>query len=207
MSELLLCRKITKAFPGVTALDEVDFSLELGEIHALVGENGAGKSTLMNILGGVYQPDSGDLLMDGHPIQIRIPRHAENLGISVIHQELNLIPVLTVAENVLLSREPTAWGPLGKIFGKIHWKALHSRVQSILDSMDISIDVKHKIQDLPIAQRQLVEVAKALSIDARVLIMDEPTTALSPQEVEHLFGVIRGLKRPGCLGSVYFTPP
>jgi ribose transport system ATP-binding protein len=193
---LIAIENISKSFPGVRALTNVSFEVGAAEVHALVGENGAGKSTLMKILAGVYHPDSGGLRWQGEPIALRSPAEAQRRGISIIYQEFNLLPDLTVAENVLLNREPrTRWGT-------IDWRALNQRTSQLLRDLDAIIDPETPLYALSVAQQQIVEIVKALAFDARLLIMDEPTAALNPTEVGHLFAMIRRLKARGS--SVIF---
>jgi len=180
---------ITKIFPGVTALDDVDFDVKKGEVHALVGENGAGKSTLIKILGGVYRPDKGNIFMDGNKITISNTQQAQLNKIAVIYQEFNLIPDLSVAENIFIGREPKI---IGKTF--INWRKLNYDAREILKKLDIDIDCNKYISDLSVAERQMVEIAKALSVDARLIIMDEPTASLTEKEVAKLFEIIEELK-------------
>ncbi len=192
MAELILeMRGITKTFPGVRALDGVHFSCERGEVHALVGENGAGKSTLMKILSGVYVPDAGEIIFKGTPVRMESPHHAQSLGISTIYQEPSLLPHLTVAENIYLGREIV--NPLGLIEAR----ELQRRAQDLLDRLGAAVDVSAPVFRLSVAQQQLVEIAKALSLNADLIIMDEPTAALGEREVEHLFNIIRTLRRDG----------
>ncbi len=183
---------ISKAFPGVQALNEVDFEATRGEIHALVGENGAGKSTLMKILTGALLPDDGQIIWRGEPVEIRSPSDSQELGISMIHQELSLIPYLTVGKNVYLGREPRRRMP-----GFVDWKALYAQTQSLLDQLNLDVNARAEVQDLSIAQQQMVEVAKALSLDADLIAMDEPTSSLTDKETEVLFDVMRQLKAHG----------
>ena len=187
MSPLLEMRGITKRFPGVTALDRVDFELEKGEVHVLLGENGAGKSTLIKMLSGVYEPDEGEILLNGEPVSISSATVAQELGISTIYQEFNLVPQLTVAENVFLGRQP-------RRFGLVNRRRMNKEARELLERMKVRVDPGALVSDLGVAQRQMVEIAKALSLDARILIMDEPTASLSGREVERLFDIIRGLK-------------
>ena len=182
---------IRKAFPGVVALDDVHFELRKGEVHILLGENGAGKSTLVKILSGAYQKDGGKILLDGQAIEIKNPKHAQDLGISIIYQELNLIPHLSAGENIFLGREPARYA------GVIHRKKLFESAQKILDSLRVKISARNLVKNLGIAQQQMVEVAKALSTDAKILIMDEPTSALTEYEIKELFAAIRMLKEKG----------
>ena len=189
---------ITKRFPGVLALDDVHFDLNAGEVHVLLGENGAGKSTLMKILSGAYKKDEGKIFIDGNPREIESPRHAQELGVGIIYQEFNLNPFLSVAENIFQGREPTLFP------GVIDWKRLYDDAQEILDDLKVSIDAKDEVRNLGVAMQQMVEVAKALSLDARILIMDEPTAALSRHEIEQLFRIIRQLKERG-VGIIYIS--
>jgi ribose transport system ATP-binding protein len=181
-------RGITKRFPGVVALEEVDFELEKGEVHVLLGENGAGKSTLVKMLSGAYRPDEGEILLDGEPASISSATDAQELGISTIYQEFNLVPQLTVAENVFLGRQP-------RRFGFVDRRKMREEARKLLERMKVRVDPEALISDLGVAQRQMVEIAKALSLNARILIMDEPTASLSGQEVERLFEIVRGLKQ------------
>jgi ribose transport system ATP-binding protein len=180
---------ISKAFPGVQALNSVDFSVTRGEIHALVGENGAGKSTLMKILTGALLEDEGQIRLDDRAVQIDNPGDAQQLGISMIHQELSLIPSLTVGQNIFLGREPRA-----RVGTFIDWPELYSQAQVLLDQLNVNVDSRASVQDLSIAQRQMVEVAKALSFNADLIAMDEPTSSLTDRETEILFQVMRSFK-------------
>ncbi|HKZ27459.1 MAG TPA: sugar ABC transporter ATP-binding protein [Rubrobacteraceae bacterium] len=187
MSALLEMRGITKHFPGVVALDGVDFELEKGEVHVLLGENGAGKSTLVKMLAGAYRPDEGEILLDGEATSISSAMDAQKLGISTIYQEFNLVPQLTVAENIFLGRQP-------RRFGFVDRRKMREEARKLLDRMKVLVDPDALVSNLGVAQRQMVEIAKALSLNARILIMDEPTASLSGQEVERLFEIVRGLK-------------
>jgi ribose transport system ATP-binding protein len=182
---------ITKTFPGVVALDDVGFELRKGEVHILLGENGAGKSTLMKILSGAYQKSEGRILLDNQEIEIKNPKHAQELGISIIYQELNLVPQLSSAENIFLGREPVS------NLGLIDRKAMNQKAAQILRELGIEIDVRRPVRELSIAQQQMVEVAKAISLKAKILIMDEPTSALTEKEIGELFAQIRHLKNAG----------
>ncbi len=182
---------IRKTFPGVIALDNVSFDLRRGEVHILLGENGAGKSTLMKILSGAYQKDSGQLLLDGQEIEIKNPKHAIELGIGIIYQELNLVPHLSAAENIFLGREPV------RLPGLIDQKAMNQLARQLLTGLGVSIDPRRLVKELSIAEQQMVEIAKAISLDARILIMDEPTSALTEREITELFTRIRKLKADG----------
>ncbi len=189
---VLQMRNIVKDFPGVRALDSVDFDLRAGEIHALVGENGAGKSTLMKILGGVYRPEGGEISLQGNILTIVDPRHARLLGIAVVHQELSLFPGLSVSENILAGEQP-AWGPIGIV----DRQEARARAERILAQFELSIDTDLPVRGLSIAHQQIVEIARALLQDARILVLDEPTSALTEREKEMLFKAVRGLKESG----------
>ncbi|ABG03913.1 ABC transporter related [Rubrobacter xylanophilus DSM 9941] len=197
MRPLLEMRGITKRFPGVVALDGVDFELLPGEVHVLLGENGAGKSTLIKILSGAYRPDGGEILMDGRPVEIRSAAEARRLGISTIYQEFNLVPQLTVAENIHLGRQP-------RRFGVVDRGAMERAARELLERLGIRVDPRARVADLGVARRQMVEIAKALGLRARVLIMDEPTAALSEREVRQLFRIVRRLKEEG-VGVVFIS--
>ena len=188
---LLEARKITKRFPGVLALDEVSLTLQRGEVHALAGENGAGKSTLMHILSGSLAPDAGEILLDGNPVYFRGPREAEHLGIGIIHQELSLVPNLSVAENIFLGRAPQNG------LGLIDWKRMHLYAEALLKPMGLNIDVRARVSTYPMGVQQMVEIAKALSVNASVLIMDEPTSSLTESEAEQLFVIMERLRDEG----------
>jgi len=195
---ILDVRKISKEFPGVLALDSVDLHLLRGEVHALIGENGAGKSTLIKILAGVYTRDTGEIVFDGQHVEIVTPAESLRLGIKVVFQELSLIQRMTVGENVFLESFPL------KRNNTIDWDTLYERTREILDSIGLNINPKTKVYKLTVSQQQMVEIARALSHEAKVVIMDEPTSALTPNEVEHLFNVIRKLKERG-IGILYVT--
>ncbi|TNB47684.1 sugar ABC transporter ATP-binding protein [Martelella lutilitoris] len=182
---------ITKTFPGVRALSEVSLALYPGEVTALVGENGAGKSTLVKILTGIYQPDGGAITMDGEKVAFPTAEAASEHGVTAIHQETVLFDALTVAENIFIGHAPT------NRFGLIDWKQIHDRARDILDSIGARIDPRHRLSDLGIANRHMVAVARALSVDARVVIMDEPTAALSQKEIEELYELVEKLKADG----------
>ncbi|UCG59357.1 MAG: sugar ABC transporter ATP-binding protein [Phycisphaerales bacterium] len=197
-SVVLEARDITKTFPGVKALDNVSFQIHRGKINALVGENGAGKSTLVKVLSGVYAEYGGKVLLEGEEVSFANPRQAQNSGVVIIHQELNLIPHLSVSENVFLGREYT------NRLGLIDYKRMYVETERILKQLNLRIAPNRLICDLRVGQQQIVEIAKALSFDARVIIMDEPTSAVSEREVQVLFGLIRSLKEHG-VGIVYIT--
>jgi simple sugar transport system ATP-binding protein len=194
---LLEIRGLTKSFPGVKALQGVDFTLRRGEVHALMGENGAGKSTLIKVLTGVYPRDSGSVRLDGVEIRAASPKAAEALGISTVYQEVNLIPQLSVAENICLGRQPTR-------FGMIRWGAMTRRAEAALARLDLKLDVKQQLSACSIAIQQMVAIARALDISAKLLVLDEPTSSLDEKEVEELFNVIRKLRGEG-LGIVIVT--
>ncbi len=189
---LLHMRHITKTFPGVRALSDVELVVYPGEILALLGENGAGKSTLMKVLNGVFSPDSGEIVWNGRPVVIHSPHDAQALGISMIHQELALIPYLDAGKNIYLGREPR--GPLP---GLIDWGRLYAQAREQLQRVRLEIDPRVPVRQLPLAQQQMVEVAKALSLDARLIVMDEPTSSLTEREVETLFEQMRLLRAQG----------
>jgi D-xylose transport system ATP-binding protein len=194
---LLEMREITKTFPGVRALDGVTFDLYEGEIHALVGENGAGKSTLMKILGGVYPEYGGTIRIKGDSQRFGNVREAEAAGIAIVYQELSLIKDMTVGENIFLGREP-------RRFGVVLWAELYSRAKRLLDDLRLAIDPRTPVRNLGIGQQQLVEIAKALSHDARILVLDEPTAALTDTEVETLVRILNSLRERG-IGMVYIS--
>lgn len=191
-------RQICKSFPGVKALQNVDFTLRKGEIHALMGENGAGKSTLMKILTGVYTKDAGQVIVDGQEVCYKNPQEAEKAGIVFIHQELNVLFDLTVEENMFLGKE------IHGRFGVCDKKAMRAEVRKILDRLGVSIDPQQRMSELSVGQQQMIEIAKALMVDAKVIIMDEPTAALTQSETEVLFQVVRSLKEKG-VSIVYIS--
>jgi ribose transport system ATP-binding protein len=199
MTPLISVNRLSKSFPGVRALHEVQFELMAGEVHALMGENGAGKSTLMKILAGVYTRDSGDILYDGKPVDFTSPREAQALGIGIIHQELQLMNHLTVAQNMFIGREPR--GRLGLFLAE---DRLNAQAHEILARMHVNLDPRTVVGSLTVASQQMVEIAKALSFDSRVLIMDEPTSALNDAEIAELFRIIRQLKQRG-VGIIYIS--
>ncbi|XQS16225.1 sugar ABC transporter ATP-binding protein [Citrobacter telavivensis] len=200
MSETFLqMNHITKRFPGVLALSNVNFTLRKGEVHALLGENGAGKSTLMKILSGVYQPDEGDIIFEDRPVSFSDPLSAQNAGITIIHQEFNLFPELTVEENIFIGREfckNNRW--------RLDEKQQRQAASEILQKLNLNISPETLVADLTVAQQQMVEIAKAISVNAKILIMDEPTAALTETEIESLFQVTRLLKAQGT-GIVYIS--
>jgi inositol transport system ATP-binding protein len=195
---LLSAEGVRKEFPGVVALDDVQFRLKRASVHALMGENGAGKSTLMKILAGIYTPDKGDIRLKGIEIQLKSPLDALENGIAMIHQELNLMPFMTVAENIWIRREPK------NRLGFIDHSVMHRMTEELFTRLNIAIDPDIEVRFLSVANRQMVEIAKAVSYNSDVLIMDEPTSALTEREVEHLFRIIRDLRAQG-IGIVYIT--
>ena len=194
----LVMEDIRKTFPGVVALNGVQFDLQRGEVHVLLGENGAGKSTLIKLLGGALKKDDGRILLDGREIEIRSPHHARELGIGIIYQELHLVPHLSAAENIFLGREPELFP------GIIDQHALFAGAQEILSGLHVDIDAHATVNSLSIAEQQMVEIAKAVSLDVRILVMDEPTSALTQSEIEQLFAMIRDLKKRG-VSIVYIS--
>ena len=195
---ILELRKLHKEFPAVVALDGVDFDVRRGEVHALLGANGAGKSTLIKIVAGLYRADAGEIRIAGNLVELRDVQTAQKLGVSVIYQDFALAPNLTVAENLFLGRElMTPWG-------LIDWQRTHVQARRLLDRLSIDIPTTMKVSKLSTAQRQLVEIAKALGIEAKLLILDEPTASLSRGEAEKLFDLIRRLARSG-VGIIYVS--
>ncbi|HEY0957372.1 MAG TPA: sugar ABC transporter ATP-binding protein [Roseateles sp.] len=199
MSPLLEARDLSKAFGGVTVLQGISFDVQAGEVHALMGENGAGKSTLMKILAGVHTADAGQVLLDGRAIRPASPRDAQDLGIALIHQELQLMPDLSAAANVFIGREPRRLG--GLVLD--HTRQL-ADTRAIFERVGLELDPRREVGGLSVAQQQMVEIAKALTLNARVLIMDEPTAALNPEEVQELFRVVRRLRADG-VAIVYIS--
>jgi monosaccharide-transporting ATPase len=195
---ILETRGVTKRFPGVLALDEVSFELQMGEAHALVGENGAGKSTLIKVLTGAYRPDEGEVVFEGRGVSFASPRESQEAGISTIYQEVNLIPLRSVAQNVFLGREPRT------VLGLIDVKRMNREAAEILQRYGIGVDVTAPLRSLGLGTQQMVAIARAISLDARVVIMDEPTSSLEASEVERLFGVIRQL-RAEDVGVIYVS--
>jgi len=195
---MLQMKGVTKRFPGVLALDNVDFSVDLGEVHALVGENGAGKSTLMKILGGAYQADEGEILLQGESINIQNPSDGINAGINVVYQELVLAPHLSVAENIMMGRQPR------KTKFSVDWNQTYSRAQEVLDQIGIELDVRKKIKNLSVVQQQIVEIARALQRQSRILVLDEPSAVLGKHDIELLYAVINRLKSRG-ISIIYIS--
>ncbi len=186
---MLRVEDLAKSFAGLKALAGVSLDVRRGEVHAVVGENGAGKSTLMKILGGIIPRDAGRTELDGREVSFTSPREAIAAGIAVIHQELSVLPTLNVVENLFMGRMPTR-------HGRIQWKLLQERSRAALAEVGLEIDLRSLMSDLSISQRQLIEIAKALSINARLIIMDEPNSSLSETETERLFSVIGSLEEP-----------
>jgi len=195
---ILELSSITKKFPGVLALDQVDFNLKEGEVHALVGENGAGKSTLIKIISGVHKKDGGEIKFKGQSVDIKGPKHSRKLGISVIYQEFNLVPYLSISENIFLGREDMKGQTI------IDKKEMYQKSKKILQDLGIDIDPNTQIADLGVAMQQMVEIAKAISMDSDIIIMDEPTAALGDNEIEELFKTIDNLKEKG-ISVIYIS--
>lgn len=188
---------VSKTFPGVKALDDVSFNLKAGEVMALLGENGAGKSTLMKILSGIYTRDTGDITIFGKKVQELTPKKAQEMGVAIIHQELNMCVHLSVAENIFLGREITSTGILSE-------REMNKQAKAILDRLNIDISPETIVGDLAVSKQQMVEIAKSLSINAKILIMDEPTSALTSKEIDDLFKIIKKLRNEGC-GIIYIS--
>ena len=193
-------RNISKSFPGVRALDHAQLDVKSGEVHVLLGENGAGKSTLMKVLAGVYSKDEGEILFEGKPVQIDSVDDAQKLGISMIHQELNMLPARSVAQNIYMSREPVK----NKLFHSVDMVKMIQNSRDLLDNLGVDLDPNIQVKELSIAQQQMVEVAKALSIETRILIMDEPTSSLTQREISALFRIVRSLCAQG-IGIIYIS--
>ena len=183
-------KNVNKQFPGVKALDHVSLAVRAGEVHALLGENGAGKSTLIKVLGGIYKADSGEIYVEGTKVEIHSVKDAQANGIAIIHQELVLVPYMTVAENIFLGREIMT----GRF---VNHRAMEEQAQKLLDDYHLKIDASELLVNLTIAQQQMVEIIKAISYNSRILVMDEPTSSISDKEVEFLFGIMRSLKAKG----------
>jgi ribose transport system ATP-binding protein len=192
-------REVSKSFPGVLAVQNVSLDILPREVHALVGENGAGKSTLMKVLAGVYKKDAGRVIYKGREVEIPTPRAAQQLGISMIHQELNLMPHLTVAQNVFIGREPRKGLAL-----LVDEKAINEKTQELMELLHLKVDPRTRVSTLTVAKQQMVEIARALSFNSEVMIMDEPTAALADTEIQELFHIIRRLREEG-VGIVYIT--
>ena len=200
MDEILLCmEEIDKSFPGVDALKKCKFDLKAGEVHALVGENGAGKTTLMKIFAGIYSKDGGRIFYKGDEVEITSPHAAQQMGISMVHQELNLMPHLTAAQNIFIGREPSRG--LGLLLDE---DELNQKAQALFDMMHLKVNPRTKVADMSVAKQQMVEIAKALSFNSNVLILDEPSAALTDVEIAELFRIIRQLCEKG-VGIIYIT--
>jgi ABC-type sugar transport system ATPase subunit len=189
--KILELRGVTKDFPGVRAVNEVSFELKRGEVHALIGENGAGKSTLMNILGGVLQPDAGEILLENRPVRFTNPAEANRSGIAVVFQELSLVPSLSIAENIYFNRQPRT------ALGFVDWKLLDQQTREMLRLVHLDVHPRRLVRDLPVGRQQLIEILKALSLGPKILILDEPTSSLSADHTTLLFDKIRSLKASG----------
>jgi ribose transport system ATP-binding protein len=195
---LLQMRRISKSFPGVQALSDVSFDLHNGEIVGLVGENGAGKSTLMKILSGVHTPNGGEILIEGNPVHLSSPKDSELAGVAIIYQELSLVPNVSVTENISMGREPRTR------LGTIDWREMARVASDLMNRMEMAIDVGRPVEEFSVAVQQMIEIAKALSLNAKILIMDEPTSSLSEQETKRLFEIVRRLKSRG-VGIIYIS--
>ena len=196
---LLKMQGITKHFPGILALSNVSFDLFSGEVHCLVGENGAGKSTLIKILSGACKKDKGEIFIEGRPIEINSPHQAQEYGISTVYQELNLIPYVTVGENIFLGHEFVK-----NRLGQINWAEIYDRTAEILNQLKVKISPLAKVSTLSVAQRQMIEIAKALSMGGKIIVMDEPTASLTDKEIYELFRIIKNLKKYGT-GIIYIS--
>nr|MQY76465.1 ATP-binding cassette domain-containing protein [Spirochaeta sp.] len=186
---ILELKNVSKYFPGIKALDGVDFKIRTGEVHALIGENGAGKSTLVKILTGIHQPRTGSIILDGKEVEFKTPLISQAAGIAAIHQEATMFPELTVTENIYMGHH------LGKSpFGILDWRQMKKSTKGLLENLELAIQPDALVKNLSVAQRHMVEIVKALSMDARIVIMDEPTSSLSLKEIEHLYKIIRRLK-------------
>lgn len=194
---LLEAKGLSKIFPATVALSEVDFTLHAGDVHVLVGENGAGKSTLIKLITGVYRKDAGTILLEGNEIDPRSPRHAQELGISAVYQEVNLIPTMSVAENIFLGRQPMR-------FGMIDMRAINAQAKRLLKDFGLEIDVTRNLSSYSVAIQQIIAIVRGVDLSAKVLILDEPTSSLDRHEVETLFAVIRSLKARG-IGIILIT--
>lgn len=199
MSDILLSmNNICKSFPGVKALDCVSLTLKRGSVHALMGENGAGKSTLMKILFGIYEKDSGEIFLDGERVEFKNPKEALLSGVAMVHQELSQAQKMSVSENIWLGRYPKSLGFV------VREKLMYNKTKELFDSLSISTDPRIKIGNLTVAQRQMIEIAKAVSYNSKVIVLDEPTSSLSSKEAEKLFSMIEKLKNMGC-GIIYIS--
>ena len=192
---ILKMEGICKSFPGVRALDNVDFLLRKGEIHALMGENGAGKSTLIKILNGVYEKDAGRIILEGRPVHFRSPQDAQNMGIGTVFQEIALCPNLTVAENMFIGRSRNAF---------VNWKQMNERAAGMLNSLGIPASPTQELASCSIAVQQMIAIARAVDMDCKILILDEPTSSLDEDETKKLFALMRELKARG-VGIIFIT--
>lgn len=198
MTPLLELKRIKKSFPGVKALDGIDLAIQRGEVHALLGENGAGKSTLVKIMCGIHQPDEGDIFIDGEQRRFNNYRQAIEAGVGIIFQEFSLIPYMSTIDNIFLNREiRNRWDLLDR-------RAMRRKAEAIFKRLTVVIDLDCPVEQLSVAQQQFVEIAKALSLEARVLVLDEPTATLTPGEAEHLFSVMNDLRLLG-VGMVFIS--
>jgi len=198
--KIMKMKSIFKRFFGVLALDDVSFDLNDGEVHGLLGENGAGKSTLIKILAGDYSRDEGDIYLDGKKVVFQNPSDSQNRGIRVIYQELNTLDSLTVAENIFVGSLPRKKG-----LGTVDWKALNHNASAVLDRMLVKINPRKIVGDLTVHERQVIEIAKAIYKEAKILVMDEPTAALGEKDTESLFNIIRNLKKQGVGVYIFLT--
>ncbi len=198
ITPILSLRQVTKSFSGITVLQDIELDLRPGEVHCIVGENGAGKSTLIKIISGAYQPDHGDIKYAGEILKQVTPRWARENGINTIYQEIDLIPVLNAAENIYLGNEPTKKG------GNIDWKEVYRNASKVLNDMGADLDITIPVQNLKVAQQQMVAIAKALSLKSKVLILDEPTAVFTGSEIEILFKIVGKLKEQG-IAIVYIS--
>ena len=196
---LLEMRHISKEFPGVKALDDVSLTVRPGTVHALMGENGAGKSTLMKCLFGIYHKDGGEIVLDGKPVDFRSSKEALENGVAMVHQELNQALTRSVQDNLWLGRYPTVAGGL-----MVSEKIMSRRTQEIFRELEVTVDPKAIMSTMPVSQRQMVEIAKAVSYDSKIIVFDEPTSSLTETEVEHLFRIINMLRDRGC-GIIYIS--
>ena len=204
MSLIMELRNISKSFPGVKALDDMNLQLEEGEVHAIVGENGAGKSTLMKIITGVYHQDAGDIILRGEIAKIKDPNESYNKGIAIIYQETSLFTDMTVLENIFLGHEPTK--KLFGLFRYIDYKSMRKKARETFQKLGMEVNLDAYVKDLGVASKQMVEIAKALTYDADILILDEPTAALTNKEVKALFSIICRLEKRKRLHALYQPP-
>ena len=199
MAPILEVKNINKSFSGNSVLSDVSFAVEAGQVHALVGENGAGKSTLMNIIGGLVPADGGEIWFDGAKVNFHSPLEAMKGGISIVHQELSLAPNMNLAQNIYLRREPV------NALGSIRWQQLYADTRAIFDRLGIDLDPKTLASKLSVSMQQVVEIGKALSFDAKIIIMDEPTSALSEKEIDRLYAIVEDLTGPRHCHHLYLA--